>query len=299
MNEANPELRDFLRARRARVTPEDAGLPPESGVRRVPGLRREEVARLAGVSVDYYVRLERGRNLNVSESVLDAIARALLLDETERRHLFAVAKPSRRRPRAPAPQRIRPGLLRVLETLNDVPAIVTGRRLDVLAANRLAKALYRDFDALPPRERNMARFVFLDPLARDLYADWDSAARSVVATLHLYAGRNQHDPALAELIGELSVRDEDFRRWWAEHDVYQRTHGTKHYRHPVVGDLILGYEALAPTGDHDQVLGVHTVEPGSPSEESLRLLASWGQVQASEGHHEGPRCPHGGLQRLR
>jgi transcriptional regulator with XRE-family HTH domain len=281
MNEANPELRDFLRARRARVTPEDAGLPPESGVRRVPGLRREEVARLAGVSVDYYVRLERGRNLNVSESVLDAIARALLLDETERRHLFAVAKPSRRRPRAPAPQRIRPGLLRVLETLTDVPAIVTGRRLDVLAANRLAKALYRDFDALPPRERNMARFVFLDPLARDLYADWDSAARSVVATLHLYAGRNQHDPALAELIGELSVRDEDFRRWWAEHDVYQRTHGTKHYRHPVVGDLILGYEALAQTGDHDQVLGVHTVEPGSPSEESLRLLASWSAEPAT------------------
>jgi transcriptional regulator with XRE-family HTH domain len=281
MSEANPELRDFLRARRARVTPEDAGLAPEPGVRRVPGLRREEVARLAGVSVDYYVRLERGRNLNVSESVLDAIARALLLDETERQHLFAVAKPSRRRPRAPAPQRIRPGLLRVLETLNDVPAIVIGRRLDVLAANRLSKALYRDFDALPPRERNIARFVFLDPLARDLYADWDSAARSVVATLHLDAGRNPHDPALAELVGELSVRDHDFRGWWADHDVYQRTNGTKHYRHPVVGDLILGYEVLAPTGDPDQVLGVHTVEPGSPSEEALRLLASWAAEPAT------------------
>jgi transcriptional regulator with XRE-family HTH domain len=281
MSEANPELRDFLRARRARVTPEDAGLAPEPGARRVPGLRREEVARLAGVSVDYYVRLERGRNLNVSESVLDAIARALLLDETERQHLFAVAKPSRRRPRAPAPQRIRPGLLRVLETLNDVPAIVIGRRLDVLAANRLSKALYRDFDALPPRERNIARFVFLDPLARDLYADWDSAARSVVATLHLDAGRNPHDPALAELVGELSVRDHDFRGWWADHDVYQRTNGTKHYRHPVVGDLILGYEVLAPTGDPDQVLGVHTVEPGSPSEEALRLLASWAAEPAT------------------
>ncbi|UOZ05746.1 helix-turn-helix transcriptional regulator [Amycolatopsis sp. WQ 127309] len=275
MSEDNPELRDFLRARRARVTPGAAGLPPEPGVRRVPGLRREEVARLAGVSVDYYVRLERGRNLNVSESVLDAIARALQLDETERRHLVALAKPSRRRPRTPAPQRVRPGLLRILETLTDVPAMVTGRRLDVLAANRLAKALYRDFDAPPPRERNMARFVFLDPLARELYADWESSARSVVATLHLYAGRNPYDPALAELIGELSVRDQDFRVWWADHDVYQRTHGTKHYRHPVVGDLILGYEALAPTGDHDQVLGVHTVEPGSPSEATLRLLASW------------------------
>ncbi|WP_328452650.1 helix-turn-helix transcriptional regulator [Amycolatopsis sp. NBC_00438] len=281
MSEGNPELRDFLRARRARVTPEDAGLPPEPGVRRVPGLRREEVARLAGVSVDYYVRLERGRNLNVSESVLDAIARALRLGETERRHLFALAKPSRRRPRTPAPQRVRPGLLRVLETLTDVPAMVTGRRLDVLAANRLAKALYRDFDALPPRERNMARFVFLDPLARELYADWESSARSVVATLHLYAGRNPHDPALAELIGELSVRDHDFRGWWADHDVYQRTHGTKHYRHPVVGDLVLGYEAMAPTGDQDQVLGVHTVEPGSPSAEALRLLASWAAEPAT------------------
>ncbi|MFG1643698.1 helix-turn-helix transcriptional regulator [Amycolatopsis sp. NPDC049252] len=281
MSEGNAELRDFLRARRARVTPADAGLVPEPGARRVPGLRREEVARLAGVSVDYYVRLERGRNLNVSESVLDAIARALQLDETERRHLVALAKPSRRRPRALAPERVRPGLQRILDTLTEVPAIVTGRRLDLLAANPLAKALYRDFDAVPPRERNMARFVFLDPLARELYADWESSARSVVATLHLYAGRNPHDPKLAELIGELSVRDHDFRRWWADHDVYQRTHGTKHYRHPVVGDLILGYEALAPTGDQDQVLGVHTVEPGSPSEERLRLLASWAAEPAT------------------
>ncbi|MEV6903759.1 helix-turn-helix transcriptional regulator [Amycolatopsis sp. NPDC051372] len=277
------QLRDFLRSRRAKITPADAGLTPHPGPRRVPGLRREEVAQLAGVSVDYYVRLERGRNLNVSESVLDAISRALQLNDLERTHLFTLAKPTRSRPRPLPPQRVRPGLQLVLDSLHHVPAIVLGRRMDVLAANRLANALYTDFDALPPRSRNMARLIFLDDTVRGLYTDWEGAARGVVATLHLYAGRHPHDPALAELIGELSLRDQDFRRWWADHDVFERTHGVKHYHHPLVGELTLGYEAMTPVDDPEQTLGITTVEPGSPSEERLRLLASWTSPATVDG----------------
>jgi transcriptional regulator with XRE-family HTH domain len=268
------DLGQFLRSRRARLTPSDAGLAA-TGPRRVPGLRREEVAHLAGVSVDYYTRLERGRNVSVSESVLDALARALRLTGTEREHLFTLAKPVSTRRRTLPPQRVRPALARLLSGLTEHPALVLGRRLDVLATNPLARALYTDFDALPHRERNLARYIFLDDGARSLYVDWPGAARGVVGTLHLYAGQHPHDPRLAELVGELSVRDEDFRRWWADQEVSRRTHGTKHYRHPIVGEMILDYEALAPTGDDDQVLGLHTAEPGSPSEEALRLLASW------------------------
>jgi transcriptional regulator with XRE-family HTH domain len=270
--EVNIDLREFLRSRRARITPAEAGLRPQPGPRRVPGLRREEVAQLAGVSVDYYVRLERGRDVNVSETVLDALARALRLNDLERGHLLAVARPGRARQRPMPPQRVRPGLHRVLETLTDMPALVLGRRLDVLAANPLAKALYIDFDALPHRERNMARFIFLQPAGRALYVDWHSAARGLVAALHLYAGRHPHDPRLDELVAELSARDDDFRRWWADHDVFQHDHGTKRYRHPVAGELVLSYESLAATDDPDQLLGLHTAEPGSPSEAALRLL---------------------------
>jgi transcriptional regulator with XRE-family HTH domain len=272
--ETNTELRDFLLSRRAKVSPEDAGLAPSPGARRVPGLRREEVARLAGVSVDYYVRLERGRHLNVSAAVLDAIARALRLNSLERTHLFRIAKPTRARARPLPPQRIRPGLRLLLESITDVPAMVYGRRLDVLAANDLARALYTDFESLPVRCRNMARLVFLDDQFRALYADWEDAARNIVASLRLYAGRHPHDPALAELVGELSVQDADFRRWWADHDVYQRTHGTKCFHHPLVGDLTLGYEAFTPVDDQEQTLGISTAEPGSPSEERLKLLAA-------------------------
>jgi transcriptional regulator with XRE-family HTH domain len=274
MSDRAAELREFLRSRRARITPEEAGLLTEPGTRRVPGLRREEVARLAGVSVDYYVRLERGRTRNVSEAVLDAVARALRLDDTERGHLFAIARPARRQQRPMPPQRVRPGLRRVLELLTDVPALVIGRRTDILAANPSARALFTDFEALPHRERNMARFMFLDEAARELYADWEASARGTVAALHLYAGRHPDDPRLAELIGELSVRDEDFRRWWAAHDVLRRTHGTKRFHHPVAGDLTLAYEALEPSGDPDQILALYTAEPGSPSAHALSLLAA-------------------------
>jgi transcriptional regulator with XRE-family HTH domain len=279
----NVELREFLRSRRARVTPAAAGLPLLPGPRRVPGLRREEVAQLAGVSVDYYVRLERGRTAGVSESVLDGVARALQLNELERTHLFTLAKPSRSRPRPLPPQQVRPGLRLVVDSMTDVPVLVLGRRLDVLAANPLARALFTDFDALPPHFRNMARLVFLHDHVRSLCTDWRAAAQGIVANLRLYAGRYPHDPALAELVGDLSVQDPDFRRWWADHDVNQHTFGVRHCHHGLVGDLELGYEAFTPADDPEQTLWVSTVEPGSVSEERLKVLASWAQPAAVGG----------------
>jgi transcriptional regulator with XRE-family HTH domain len=278
MTEGNTELRDFLRTRRARITPEEAGLPPRPGARRVPGLRREEVAMLAGVSVDYYIRLERGRTVTASESVLDAVARAMRLDDTERAHLMTLARPSRARRRPMPPQQVRPALRRVLDGWTDTPAVLLGRRMDVLGANRLARALYTDFEALPRHERNMARYIFLDESARALYTDWESSARGTVAALHLYAGRHPDDPQLADLVGELSIRDSDFRQWWADHDVFSHSYGSKTYYHPVAGNLTLDYVALNPTGDPDLLLGLHTVEPGSPSEQGLRLLAAWSEL---------------------
>lgn len=274
----NAELKEFLRTRRARLRVDDVEIGGTSRVRRVPGLRREEVAQLAGVSVDYYSRLEQGRHLNVSDEVLDAVARALRLDEVERSYLFQIARTKTRRARRrPAPvQRVRPGIRRVLETLDDVtPAFVFGRRMDMLAANRLARALIGDFEALPPRERNLLRFTFLDESARELYTDWGEVARDNVAILRLDAGRHPDDPLLTELVGELAVKSEEFRRWWADHNVRERTHGIKRYHHPLVGDLTVNYESVAVLGDPDQTLCIYTAEPGSPSETALRLLANW------------------------
>ncbi|MFJ4082844.1 helix-turn-helix transcriptional regulator [Streptomyces iakyrus] len=271
------EIREFLRTRRARITPDQAGLAPHGGARRVPGLRREEVAQLAGVSVDYYIRLERGRTRGVSEAVLEAIARALQLDDTERAHLFDLAQPtaSRARGKRPlAPQRVHPVLYRTLDSLT-VPAVVQGRRTDVLAANRLAHALYTDFEARPRRERNFARFVFLDEAARRLYVDWERVAGDCLAMLRLYAGRHPDDPQLTELVGELSLHSDAFRSMWADHDVIAHTTGTKRLHHPLVGDLTLDYLVLAVEGDPEQTLTLYTPEPASPSAEALDLLASW------------------------
>jgi hypothetical protein len=205
-----------------------------------------------------------------------ALARALQLNETERLHLLALAKlrPSTSGHRKMPIQSVRPGLLQTLNALSDVPALIIGRRCDVLAANALARALYTDFDALPHRERNLVRFLFLDDSARDLYLDWPQAARGAVAGLHLYAGRNPNDAQLIELVGELSVRDADFRRWWADHDVHRHSYGSYRLRHPIIGRITLNYEALAHTADSEQFLGLYTAEPGSPSEQGLRLLAS-------------------------
>jgi transcriptional regulator with XRE-family HTH domain len=288
------EIREFLRTRRARITPGQAGLTPHGGARRVPGLRREEVAQLAGVSVDYYIRLERGRTQGVSETVLEAVARALHLDEAERAHLFDLAQPTAttraRRRRPLAPQRVHPVLYRTLDSLS-VPAVVQGRRTDVLAANRLAHAVYTDFEARPRRERNFARFVFLDEAARALYADWEKVAGDCLAMLRLYAGRHPDDPQLTELIGELSLHSDTFRRMWADHDVQAHTTGTKRLHHPLVGDLTLDYLVLTVEGDPEQTLTIYTPEPASPSAEALALLASWTGTSASrpqapeETHH--------------
>lgn len=282
----NAELRDFLRTRRARLSVDDVEIGGTGRTRRVPGLRREEVAQLAGVSVDYYSRLEQGRHLNVSDDVLDAVARALRLDDTERAYLFRIAKASRRpRRRAPAPvQRVRPGVWRLLEKLDDVsPAFVFGRRMDVLAANKLARALIGDFDAMPPREGNLLRYTFLDESTRELFVEWEEVARDNVAILRLDAGRHPDDPLLVELVGELSVKSPEFRRWWADHNVRERTHGTKRYHHPLVGDITVNYESLALLADPDQTLCIYTAEAGSSSETALQLLANWTGDRVSEG----------------
>ncbi|MFI6786315.1 helix-turn-helix transcriptional regulator [Nonomuraea sp. NPDC050383] len=270
------ELGEFLRSRRARLRPEELGLPDYGGRRRVPGLRREELALLAGVSVDHYVRLEQGRTLHFSEEVLDAVARALRLDDVEREHLHRLARPWSGSERGPAqPQRVRPGLRRLLDLADGVPAYIVGRDTDVLAWNRLAAALITDFGALPPEQRNLARLVFLDEGMRGLYEDWPGKASDVVAYLRLDAARHPDDPRTAALLDELAAASPEFRRAWEEHRVKDKTHGRYVYLHPVVGRLDLGFETMRFPDDPDQALIAHTVEQGSPSETALRLLAAW------------------------
>ncbi|MFJ4869115.1 helix-turn-helix domain-containing protein [Streptomyces sp. NPDC088757] len=278
------ELSEFLRSRRARLKPQDVGLPEFGRHRRVPGLRREELAQLAGVSVAYYTRLEQGNGRNVSMEVLDSIARALRLSDSERAHLTHLAKPTvkkRQRAAISRPQQVRPGLSYLLESMEGVPALVLGRRLDLLAWNRMARALLGDFAAWEPHERNMARMVFLDPNARSLYLDWECKATEVVSVLRLYAGCYPDDPLLLALVGELSVRSEEFRSLWAAHTVADKGHGTKRMRHPLVGGMTLSYETLKVSGDDpDLVLVTYHAEPGTPSAEALRLLAQWGVDEA-------------------
>jgi transcriptional regulator with XRE-family HTH domain len=271
------EISGFLRGRRARITPDQAGLPGDGRARRVPGLRREEAARLAGVSTEYYTRLEQGRAGNPSPEVVEALARALRLDAAEREHLAdLLARPGATRRAGPvAPQRVRPGLYRLLRTLDHVPAFVIGRRTDVLAANRLARAVLTDFDALPATRRNLARYYLLDPEAQERTGDWEQIAAETVAMLRLDAGRFPDDPRLADLVGELTLRCPRFTEWWNDHRVLRRTHGAKTYHHPLVGELHFAYESLQLPGDADQSLCVYTVEPGSPSERALELLGSW------------------------
>ncbi|MFJ9681170.1 helix-turn-helix transcriptional regulator [Streptomyces sp. NPDC101194] len=266
------DLGDFLRSRRARVRPEDVGLTAY-GRRRVPGLRREEVAQLAGVSVDYYIRLEQGRGPSVSDAVLDAIARVLRLDETEHAYLRTVARP---RPRASAPaaaQRVRPGLRLLLDTIGGAPAFILGRRMDVLAWNALGDAVV-GFSRIPAAERNMPRQVFLEPAAREMYPEWAAVAAETVAHLRLDAGLHPDDRQLATLVGELSMKSEDFRRLWADHRVKAKTYGVKRIDHPVAGGLTLPYETLGVPGDPGQSLVVYTPEPGSETAERIALLAS-------------------------
>ncbi|MEV0150537.1 MULTISPECIES: helix-turn-helix transcriptional regulator [unclassified Nonomuraea] len=273
------EIREFLGTRRAKVTPEQAGLPAYGGERRrVAGLRREEVALLAGISSEYYTRLERGDATGVSESVFEGIVRALQLDEAERTHLLdllrgaGTTRPPRRRP---AQQRVRPAVQRVLDSMTGTPAFVLNGRGDILAANPLGRALFSPVYADPARPPNNARFVFLDPCATEFFRDWDKVANDTVAMLRAEAGRDLHDRRLTDLIGELSTRSEGFRRRWAAHNVRIHTTGVKLLHHPVVGDLDLPFETF-PLGTHpSQFLLTYTAEPASRSQDALNLLASW------------------------
>nr|WP_228010773.1 helix-turn-helix transcriptional regulator [Nonomuraea phyllanthi] len=269
------ELAGFLRSRRARITPDRAGLPEDGRARRVPGLRRDEVARLAGMSTEYYTRLEQGRAGTPSPEVVEALARSLQLDPAEREHLIdLLARPKPARSAPTAPQRVRPGLHLMLQTLEHVPAFIVGRRTDILAANRLAREVLTDFDALPVPQRNLARYYLLDPEARHRVVDWEQIAAETVAMLRFEAGRHPNDRRLADLVGEFTLRCPEFSTWWNDHRVMRRTHGTKRYHHPEVGELHFSYESLQPPGDPDQTLAVYNVEPGSPTADALRLLSS-------------------------
>ncbi|TQS42495.1 helix-turn-helix transcriptional regulator [Cryptosporangium phraense] len=275
------EIREFLSSRRARITPEQAGLPAYGGHRRVKGLRREEVALLAGVSIDYYVRMERGNLGGASESVLDAVAQALRLDEAEREHLFALARaagPAPRVRRTP-PSSVRPAIQQVLDAMSDAPAWVRNARHEILAMNRLGRALYAPVLADPRRPANTTRFLYLDPAAREFFVDWDRIANDSAATLRLEAGRNPHDRALIELIGELSTRSEVFRQRWASHDVRFHRSGQKRLRHPVVGPLELDYESMLLPSEPGLTLNVYTAAAGTPTADGLKMLASWAATQ--------------------
>jgi transcriptional regulator with XRE-family HTH domain len=280
------EVREFLSSRRARITPQQAGLPAYGGNRRVTGLRREEVAMLAGVSVDYYVRMERGNLSGASESVLDALAHALQLDEAEREHLFALARTAGTSPhrRRTTPTSVRPAIQQVLDAITDAPAWVRNGRHDIMAMNRLARALYAPVLADPRRPANTTRFVYLDPAAPEFFVDWERVARDAAAMLRLEAGRNPNDPALITLIGELSTRSEIFRQRWASHDVQYHRSGRKRLRHPVVGQLDLNFESMELPSEPGLFLNVYTATPDSPSADALKMLASWAASQeAAEG----------------
>jgi transcriptional regulator with XRE-family HTH domain len=282
--DSNQELADFLKRARSQGDPSRAGLPPDGRVRRVPGLRREEVARLAGVSTDYYARLEQGRRITPSPAVIEAIGRALALDDAGRAHLRdligVTTAPARRHPRAI--QRVRPGLHQLLDALGSVPALVLGRRTDILASNRMGRALFADFDRLAPRERNYARWMFLDDDARALFTDWEEQARAAVESLRLDVGRDPDDQATAALIADLKERSPAFNQWWEQHRVHQRTHGSKRLCHPLVGELTVEYETLTFPGDPDMTLYAYTAEPGSSSRHALDLLASWTSTKVSD-----------------
>jgi transcriptional regulator with XRE-family HTH domain len=276
------EVREFLSSRRARLKPEQAGLPVYGGNRRVPGLRREEVALLAGLSSDYYVQLERGNLRGVSESVLNAVANALRLDEAERIHLLDLARTANTAtgtPRRPSSQQVRPGVQRVLDAITDAPAWIRNGRADVVAVNRLGRALYAPVLDDPVRPANTARFTFLSPRGPEFYRDWEATAKDMVAVLRAEAGRSPYDKSLTDLVGELSTRSETFRTLWASHDVLFHRTGRKNLHHPVVGDLDLTYEAFELAADPGLRMLVYTAEPATPTADALNLLASWAATQ--------------------
>jgi transcriptional regulator with XRE-family HTH domain len=276
--DSSNEIREFLVSRRARLTPEQAGLPTFGGRRRVAGLRREEVALVAGISVEYYTRLERGNATGMSESVLEGVSRALQLDEVEQAHLHNLVRASATTPKRPAPGRARPvtpGLQQFLDAMKDVPAIIQNGRLDIVATNRLGAALYSELYSDPQRPVNFGRFVFLDPRAQTFYRDWDGAAVQTVAILRSAAGRTPHDRQLSNLVGELATRSNTFRTLWGSQVVREHRTGDKLIHHPIVGDLDLTFEGMEPATGKGLLLTAYTAKPGTPTQDSLQMLATW------------------------
>ena len=282
------EFGAFLKARRAELTPAQVGLADDGTVRRVPGLRRDEVARLATMSTDYYTRIEQGR-LRASATVLASLVRALRLDEAQRTYLYELAgrapTPRRRRP----VQRVRPSVQRMLDGLGHLPAMVLGRYNDILAWNPAAAALYQDFALLKPAERNYTRLIFLDPAMRSLFTDWEDAGRISAATLRMETAAAPDDPRLATLVGELSVRSPEFREWWNGRIVTDTTSGSKRYRHPLVGPLTLDCDTWTSPKDPDVTFVVLTADPGSPEDHALRILSSWHTAPAPPSTADTPQ----------
>ncbi|MDT0542237.1 MULTISPECIES: helix-turn-helix domain-containing protein [Streptomyces] len=273
----------FLKARRAQLDPREYGLSETDSARKVAGLRREEVAHLAAISVDYYTRLEQGR-VRASAPVLATLAHALRLDDDQQSYLYELAGRADARPRSRRPvQRVRPAMRRLLGQLHRTPALVLGRRLDILSWNTTAAALYTDFAALPAERRNYLRLLFTDPVIRGMHLDWDHDARDAVAALRMEAAADPDDPELTRLVADLSGQDPDFRTWWAEHRVSSATYGTKRYRHPVVGDLTLDCDTWAGCDGSGQRLMVLTAEPGTPSHDGLAALTSWMSERTAAG----------------
>jgi transcriptional regulator with XRE-family HTH domain len=272
------EIREFLTTRRARLTPERAGLPNYGRTRRVAGLRREEVALLAGISVEYYTRLERGNARGVSDEVLGSVSAALQLDEAEREHLVDLVRTlnDTRPPRkAVSPTQLRGSVRRVVDAITDLPAFVTNGRTDILHANAVAQALYSEQFRDPVRPVNSARFLFLDPRARTFFADWEGTVRDMVAALRAQVGHNPYDRDLSDLIGLLSTRSDEFRVLWARHDVRFHRSGIKRFVHPLVGELTLTYERLELAADPGLAIVTYSAEPGSSSEAALAELVRW------------------------
>ena len=276
------DIREFLATRRSRLTPKQAGLPQFGRTRRVPGLRREEVSLLAGISVEYYTRLERGNARGVSEDVLASVSRALQLDEAEHAHLLDLvraANEERAPGRTTTRSEVRPSIRQIVDAMSGIPAFVRNGRSDILYANRLFEALYSDMYRDPARPANAARFLFLDPRAQTFYPDWDTLARDSVAALRSEAGRNPYDRGLSDLVGLLSTRSEEFRTLWARHDVHLHRGGTKRFRHPLVGELTLRFETFALPADPGLAVVMYSAEPGSPSDQVLRDLDKWASTR--------------------
>jgi transcriptional regulator with XRE-family HTH domain len=284
------ELGDFLRARRAALDPAEMGLPPVANERKVPGLRREEAAQLAGISADYYTRLEQGRVRSVSTQVLEALARGFNLTADETRYLRNLVSP----PRPPAGragrQRVRPALARLVDGLGR-PAVVYGRYTEILAWNALGGALYLDLDASGPENVSGIRRLLFDDRFREAFPEFEKVVRDMVGNLRAEAGRYPDDPVLAQLVGEMTMRSRLFGKLWNDQTVREHSHGSKTFRNPVVGELVLHFETLRLPDDPDQMVVVYDAEPGSPSAEKLALLASW-MPETRETHRE-PRNARG------